>query len=65
MVILTLIEREILCFGIRKNLVCCDRAVTIIRASVKCVKKKLGKFLSLYRHKNYRDPLRSLFVANF
>jgi hypothetical protein len=28
-------------------------------------KKKLGEFFSLYRRKNYHDPLRSLFVANF
>jgi len=27
--------------------------------------KKLGEFFSLYRHKNYHDPLSSLFVANF
>jgi hypothetical protein len=27
--------------------------------------KKLGEFLSLYWRKNYHDPLRSLFVANF
>jgi hypothetical protein len=26
---------------------------------------KLGEFLSLYRRKNYHDPLCSLFVANF
>ena len=28
-------------------------------------KKKLGEFFSLYRRKNYHDPLSSLFVANF
>jgi hypothetical protein len=27
--------------------------------------KKRGKLLSLYRRRNYHDPLRSLFVANF
>src|SRR5215510_2326169 len=32
--------------------------------SVKYVKKKLESF-SLYRRKNYHDPLRSLFVAHF
>jgi hypothetical protein len=28
-------------------------------------KKKLGEFFSLYRRKNYHEPMHSLFVANF
>jgi hypothetical protein len=35
-----------------------------VDASVKYVKKNLENF-SLYGHKKYHDPLRSLFVANF